>query len=296
MLDYRYETFLVLAETLNYTQAAWQLNITQPAVTQHIHHLQDDLGVKLFSYQNRRLNLTAQGSYLLASLQTLMPEIATIRNNLLTSNSINIGCGRTIGEYFVFDKETPFAVFFERPDIALSIDTTNVLLSKIDNGEIDIGIVAGDLNPNKYQLTPLIKQEIVGIASPRNSGIKQTHHLTDLLSETLILREEGSGVMDILHQKLAAKQIQLSDFKNTNQIATTTIIKRMVARNKGISFLFAASVDEEIQKGLLVKIPLEPAISEYFFIATTKEKEQDPKIKKTIAQLIEAVAASKINE
>ena len=39
MLDYRYETFIILSETLNYTKAAQQLNLSQPAVTKHIQYL-----------------------------------------------------------------------------------------------------------------------------------------------------------------------------------------------------------------------------------------------------------------
>ena len=47
MLDYRTETFLTVCKTLNFTTAAKQLNITQPAVSQHIHFLEKDTFNKL---------------------------------------------------------------------------------------------------------------------------------------------------------------------------------------------------------------------------------------------------------
>ena len=52
MLDYRTETFLTVCKTLNFTTAAKQLNITQPAVSQHIHFLEKQYNTILFNYKN----------------------------------------------------------------------------------------------------------------------------------------------------------------------------------------------------------------------------------------------------
>ena len=53
MLDYRIHTFLKVCETLNYTLAAKQLHITQPAVSQHIHYLEEEYETTLFVYSNK---------------------------------------------------------------------------------------------------------------------------------------------------------------------------------------------------------------------------------------------------
>ena len=64
MLNYRYKTFLTLIEEGSYTKAAKKLNITQPAVTQHIQHLQEELGVQLFRFEGKQLLVTEKGRYL----------------------------------------------------------------------------------------------------------------------------------------------------------------------------------------------------------------------------------------
>ena len=61
MLDPRWNTFLVLCETMNYTRAAERLCLTQPAVTHHIHHLEDHYGCRLFTYEGKVLRLTEAG-------------------------------------------------------------------------------------------------------------------------------------------------------------------------------------------------------------------------------------------
>ena len=71
MQDFRTETFLDVCDTLSYTRTAQRLNITQPAVSQHISHLEAVYGTKLFSYSNRRLSLTEAGEVLRDALTVM---------------------------------------------------------------------------------------------------------------------------------------------------------------------------------------------------------------------------------
>ena len=64
MLDFRIVTFLTVCDTRNYTRAAEQLHITQPAVSQHIRYLEETYGTKLFCSEGRRLTLTPEGEVL----------------------------------------------------------------------------------------------------------------------------------------------------------------------------------------------------------------------------------------
>ena len=71
MLDFRTETFLTVCQTMNFTVAAKQLNITQPAVSQHIHFLEDQYHTSLFIYRNKQLFLTRSGEILRKHLLTM---------------------------------------------------------------------------------------------------------------------------------------------------------------------------------------------------------------------------------
>lgn len=71
MQDFRMETFLTVCEELNYTRAAHKLGLTQPAVSQHIHFLEECYNTRLFTVQGRKLYLTEAGKLLHASAQTM---------------------------------------------------------------------------------------------------------------------------------------------------------------------------------------------------------------------------------
>ena len=82
MLDYRIHTFLKVCETLNYTLAAKQLHITQPAVSQHIHYLEQEYETTLFVYSNKQLSLTRSGEALRKYLMTMQNDEKNIKKEI----------------------------------------------------------------------------------------------------------------------------------------------------------------------------------------------------------------------
>ena len=105
MLDFRMDTFLAVCRHRNYTRAAEELNITQPAVTQHIQYLQSYYGVKLFSYQNKRLALTEEGELLRNAALCMLHDEEKLKRDVkdlrLGRRSIRFGATLTIGEYLL---------------------------------------------------------------------------------------------------------------------------------------------------------------------------------------------------
>lgn len=84
MIDYRYQTFLVLANSLNYAKTAQALSLSQPTITQHIHYLENDLEVKLFQNQGGNLVLTKKGNLLKTRLIVINDHIDDLLRSLTT--------------------------------------------------------------------------------------------------------------------------------------------------------------------------------------------------------------------
>ena len=97
MLDYKVNTFLMVAQELNYTKASMKLSITQPAVSKHIQMLEENYGVKLFIIEGKKNSLTKEGLLLQEAFQTLIENEAYLKNKLkdLNSNEHNIRFGIT---------------------------------------------------------------------------------------------------------------------------------------------------------------------------------------------------------
>ena len=104
MLDFRVETFLTAAETLNFTKTAALLNITQPAVSQHIRYLEKEYDAKLFSQEGKKLSLTPEGIKLKDALITMKLDENHLKNdirNLSQARPLRFGATMTVGEFMM---------------------------------------------------------------------------------------------------------------------------------------------------------------------------------------------------
>ena len=154
MLDFRTETFLTVCQTMNFTAAAKQLNITQPAVSQHIHFLEEQYNTSLFIYRNKQLFLTRSGEILHKHLLTMKNDETAIKEELKSKFSgietLSIGVTMTIGEYAIVDKLACFLMHHPEINIHLHYGNTSQLLNLLDNGQISLAIVEGNYPKENY--------------------------------------------------------------------------------------------------------------------------------------------------
>ena len=103
MLDIKTETFLCVCKYMNYTKAANELNITQPAVSKHIHMLEEYYGARLFLYEGRTLQLTPAGEELRRAALTIMHDQKELCNRISQlkehNKSLKFGATRTAGDF-----------------------------------------------------------------------------------------------------------------------------------------------------------------------------------------------------
>ena len=109
MLDHRIHTFLLLCKVMNFRKTADFLGITQPAVTQQIHSLENQYGQKLFLYENRRLVKTDAAAVLEKYARAAKLQEQDLREKLENNpiHSLRVGATKTIGDYYCDDGQWP---------------------------------------------------------------------------------------------------------------------------------------------------------------------------------------------
>ena len=107
MLDYRIDTFLTLCESMNYRKTAEILHISQPAVTQQIHFLENQYGRRLFLYENRRLVKTEAAVVLEKYARAAKLQERDLLQKLEGSpiHTLRIGATKSIGDYIIHDSQ-----------------------------------------------------------------------------------------------------------------------------------------------------------------------------------------------
>lgn len=259
MLDYRINTFLSVCRHMNFTKAAEELNMTQPAVSQHIKFLEEKYGLPLFVRENRTPELTPAGQVLLSSLESMHNDETRITENMRLSMEgrkvLHFGVTMTIGEYTIVPVLAELIKNHPDTDIHVHYANTDTLEEYLHKGIISFAIVEGTISCSDFSRRIFRSEEYIAAGSPaRFTG--ETVSITDLTSENLILREEGSGTRWILEQALAMRNMSVRDFRNIIQIENLHSIVSLAEADCGITFLYRAAAEESLKKGTLVEIPV----------------------------------------
>ena len=256
MLDYRYDTFLVLVETKNYTKTAQILNFTQPAVTKHIQYIEKELGVSLVKYQDKTLTITPEGLYLYKKIKNLKSEILQINSHLTNTVSLRIGASKTIGEYWIPQYITEYSNHYPKSSLSLMVDNTKGLLKLIHAHKIDLALISGPIEDKSLAKEIFFKDNIICICSNSHPLAKQEVSLKDLENETVIFREKGSGISDAMMQLLDNQNLSLDYFSHKQYVGNINLIKQMILHNRGISFIYESSINLELMNQSVSQIHL----------------------------------------
>ena len=262
MLDFRTETFLTVCQTMNFTAAARQLNITQPAVSQHIHFLEEQYHTSLFIYQNKQLFLTRSGEILRRHLLTIKNDekavMEELKNNITGIETLSIGVTMTIGEYAIVDKLAGFLIQHPEINFHLHYGNTLQLLKLLNSGQISMAIVEGNYPKEYYSHKKYSTEDYIAVcAASHHFMTDHPYTMNDLVHERLLVREEGSGTRNILEQSLMTHGLHISDFIHYIEIENMHTIIGLLKRDCGISFLYKIAVEKELHSGILKEIPLD---------------------------------------
>ena len=261
MLDYRLATFLQVCRHMNFTHAAEELCITQPAVSQHIRHLETQYGVKLFAYEGKKLRLTAAGEILLSAATALQNDERAVLERMRQSGSgkqtLTFGVTLTIGEYAIAPAIARYLRQCPQTDIRVTYANTAELLACLREGELHFALVEGYFDAGNYDTMVYRTEAFIPVcaAGHRLAG-GRVWELDDLLSQRLLVREPGSGTREILERSLAARNRRVADFAHLVELGSTHAIVNLLLEDCGIAFLYRTAVRQKIAEGTLAEIPL----------------------------------------
>lgn len=268
MLDYRVHTFLAVCRAKNYTRAAEELHISQPAVSQHIRQLEGHYGCTLFTKTGHGMELTPAGQTLYQAFACaendetrLHAEIEALAATHDERPPLRLGCTRTIADYAAPRLLATHLTRHPDDHILMRTGNTAELVSLIDRGEIDFALVEGSFDRAVFDSALLSREPFVAVAQaavPHRS-------ISELLHHRLILREPGSGTREIFEQYLASRNRSTHDFAGVIELASIPAIKACVAAGAGVSFLYRVAVEDELARGELVDVTPEDFTIEHDF-------------------------------
>lgn len=246
MLDYRIDTFLTLCECMNYRKTAEKLHLSQPAVTQQIQYIERMYGCRLSSYEKRRLEKTDAAILLEKYARAARLHEHMLREKLTDQkiDTLRVGATKTIGDYFLEDHICRFLRKKENA-LTLIVDNTEHLLRALEDNELDFAVIEGFFDKDSFNSILLRREPFVGICKKDHPFAGREVTIDELLQETIIHREDGSGTRAILEQELSGYNESLQRFQRHICISSFRLILNLVKKGFGISFVYDILADSD---------------------------------------------------
>ena len=236
--------FLVVADFQNFTRAAESIGLSQPALSRSIQRLEDELGQPVFERQTRKVVLTDAGQLLQSRAHQILAIVEDTKAEISDdgeSGRIRLGAIPTIAPYYLPELLQTFADARAKATVTVQEDTTDNLLKRCTQGEIDLAIVALPITTKYLEVETLFEEELHLVVAPHHplAGKKQVR-LADIESLPFVLLDEAHCLSDNIRSFCRQRSFNPVSVERTSQLAT---VQELVSLDHGVSMVPSMAVD-----------------------------------------------------
>jgi DNA-binding transcriptional LysR family regulator len=261
------QTFFVVAEVGQISEAARRLHLSQPAVTGHIRKLEANLETTLFIRSAKGVTLTPRGAQLRERLRHVFAELERILRDLDLNREVteivSLAASTTLARYFVPRIFLRFHQYHPAAALNLIMGNTEQVLDHLREHRVGLGLVEGHQHSPGVRLEEFIPDEIVAACAPRISdpklrrAIEGVNSARDLETLPLIWREPGAGTRRVVEIALKDSGVNLKKLDQRFALGSPEAIKSLVIAGLGVGFFSCWEIQHELAMGLvrILEIP-----------------------------------------
>ena len=262
MIDPKLLSLLEVCETGNFTRAAEHLSLTQPAVSQHIRALEQELGVRIFERASNTLHTTREGEIvvkyakrMMALQRNMLAELTSERQQIA---SLTVGITHTAESNLITEVLAKFGQENDGVSITITTDTIKNLYDAMEHFELDLAVVDSTV-PSADLNALLLDTDCIMCVLSNNNPLSRHAMITleDLKKERMILRLPSSATRKLFEAHLLSLGMSIDAFDVAMEVDNIATIKDLIRKDLGVSILARSACMDELRKGKLTALPIE---------------------------------------
>lgn len=257
------KAFVAIADTETFTAGARRLNITQAAISMQIRHLEDELGLPLFTRTPRKVILTEVGESLLVRARRILREHEAALAETAELAGAEHGRLRIGSASATFSSnELPEILKslrnnFPKSEITVFSGTSEKLIEKITHGELDVAFVSLPVTNTNIQTELMFSDEVAVIVDPSHPKAREkVISAAALAKENLILGEKGGNTRRMIDEFFAESGLRPNIVM---ELSRQSAINRMVENQMGVGIAGIRAVKQQVDDGILAALRIEGA-------------------------------------
>ncbi len=258
--------FVAIVDHGALSRAALVLHVAQPALTQQLRQLEDELGAQLLHRSAQGVLCTDAGKVFYEHAQAILKQVADARSAVVQSTtrpsgSVTLGLPHSISGALALPLLMAIRASYPEISLQLTEELSGNLADQLQSGRINLAVLFDDGQMKAFTSTPLIDEDLMFICragslfDPGGASVA----FADALRQTLILPAQPQGVRPRIENAAHAAGLALASVIEINSIA---ILKSALLADMGATLLPAAPLQDQIDSGALVARPLrDPSLS-----------------------------------
>ena len=264
------KTFEAVARLLNFTRAAEELHLSQPAISMQIKQIEEHAGIALFEHIGKKTFLTQAGENVKRLSLAMLSQVKDCEDSLAslrgaTGGHLELTVVST-AKYFAPQLLSAFSKLHAGVTIKLSVNNREQVIQQLLENRVDLAIM-GRPPRGLDAIASAFAKHPHGIIAPPDHPMAKTKliNLTLLAGEKFLIRESGSGTRTSMERVFADHHVKLA---SSMELASNETIKQAVMAGLGLSYLSLHTVGLELAAGKLVRLDVigTPVVREWFVI------------------------------
>jgi LysR family transcriptional regulator, low CO2-responsive transcriptional regulator len=268
--------FAAVARNLSFTRAARELHLTQPAVSQQVKLLEQEVGLPLFEQIGRKVQLAPAGAELLRYANQAIELLREAGESLAAMRGLKRGVLKlgavSTAKYFAPTLLSAFTPAYPEVTIKFSVGNREEVIKQLADNETDLVIMGRPPRELETVAEAFAKHPLVIIASPEHSlAGKRRIQLRQLATEHFIIREEGSGTRASMERVFRERGVPV---RVMMEVSSNETIKQAVMAGMGVSFISSHTIGLELAAGKLAILDVVglPIIRDWYVIHLRDKK------------------------
>lgn len=256
MENFRLKVFRAVVRHLNFSRAAEELLLTQPAVTQQIKALEDEFGVPLFDRSGGRITLTAAGRRL-SPYADQLKAISDDAYEMVTSTAGNragklaLGASQTVAQYLLPNLIAAFLREHPRVEVTAVSGNTDEMLEALAAHRIQLALIEGPALRKDFHIESFMEDQMVLVTPVGHEWADHEVSIDALKGAPLLMREFGSGSRRVVEAALAKAGLKRKDLRTTMELDSTEGLLSAVEAGLGVTFVSRWAVRNQLSLGTL---------------------------------------------
>ena len=278
MADRRLQVFMAVAKHLNFTRAADELFMSQPAVTFQIKQLEELYSTRLFERRQGNVSLTPAGELVFSYAEKIMALSDEMETRLAESSGemrgpLLIGASLSIAEYLLPDLLSEFNSLYPQVRACLIVANSDTIERRIAEHTLDLGLIEAPSKLAGVASEVCGTDELVVICAP-DYPLAGSASITakTLVDYEYISRESGSGTREVTESYFRKQKIEPELLKIQMELGSSEALKAIVRQGLGFAIVSRLVVEQDVENSLLLAMPLKPALKRDFNLIYPQER------------------------